>query len=420
MIKMINKLNLRVWIALFGSIILFNACSNDDEQGPQPEPEVDAFYSLGIVMGEDFSSYLLSTDNLEEGSVSPVGSGVELNGAEFIQSGNYIYFFSRNEKKFYQYELHADGTVSETASLLVTQYITDRAYSQNLVDENTLLVMDPVQWGEPEIKWLTISIPDFVISASGSFNLPTLEKTEEVNWNANLGRGALHGDKFIMGTIYYDFDGNFAEGTHAIVLDYPSMTNPTLIETQLTSAEIGIYTNNSFLTTESGDLYIAAYRGFYGKPTDNDVHGSILRIKAGETDFDEVYFMDLTQVMGESTQIMQLDFLEGETGMGMLFNDTEIVDWADLDNDHYYFAKIDLHDQTIDKFNVPKSDVRLARKPLAGDGKYISYIKSAANNTTNVLEINYNGDADDYTVGIEIEGDNVQGYSVAKHPTTAE
>ncbi|MEQ9439325.1 MAG: hypothetical protein RIG62_09765 [Cyclobacteriaceae bacterium] len=398
-------------------MLLLGSCADDSEPEPDLIPEVDAYYSLGVVMGEDFSSYLLSTDNLEEGSVSPVGSGVELNSAEFLQSGNYIYFFSRDEKKFYQYELHADGSVTETASLLVTQYITDRAYSQNLVDENTILVMDPVQWGEPEVKWLTISIPDFVVSASGSFNLPTIEKAPGVNWNSNLGRGALHGDKFIMGTVYYDFDGNFADGTHAIVLDYPSMTNPMLIETQLTSAELGIFTSNSFLSTDNGDLYIAAYRGFYGVPTTDDVHGSVLRIKAGENDFDEDYFLDLTQVMGETTQIMQLDFLEGETGMGMLFNDTEIASWDDLDNDHYYFARIDLPNQTVSKFNVPKSDIRLARKPLIEDGKYITYIKSAASNTTNVLEIDYNGDADAYTVGIEIEGDNVQGYSVAKHPT---
>ncbi len=409
------RFNLNYLTVLFSAVVILSSCGDDDDPDPiDPTPEPDQYYSLGTIIGD--VSYILSTDGLADGSVSPVGNGVEFGSAEFISSGNYIYFFSRDDKKFYQYELHDDGSITETASLLLTQYITDRAYSQNLIGDHTLLVMDPVQWGEPEIKWLTISIPDFVITDNGSFDLPTIEQSPGVNWKSNVGRGALHGDKFVMGTVYYDFDLNYESGTHAVVLDYPAMTNPTLISTELTDAELGIFTNNSFISTASGDLYIAAYRGFYGKPATDDVHGSILRIKNGEFDFDESYFMDLTSVVGETTQIMQLDWLEHETGMAMLFNDDDIGDWDNLDNDHYYFVKVDLPNQSITSFNMPRSDVRLARKPLIEDGRYISYIKSAANNTTNILEIDYQNDS--YTVGLQVEGDNVQGYSVAKHPVS--
>ncbi len=415
--KNVNKMKLNFPSGLFTAILLsaavLTSCDESDSDTPNP---AEQYYSLGIVMADDFSSYLLSTPNLESGSVSPIGNGVELPSAEFIQSENYIYFFSRTEKKFFQYELRPDGTTVPSGSLLVTAYITDRAYSQNLIDKNTILVMDPIVWGEPEIKWFTIKIPEFEVGESGTLTLPTKAKNETENWSGNLGRGVLHGNKFIMGTVFYDFDGNFAEGTHAVVIDYPSMTNPTLIETQLTSAELGIFTNNNMIRTANGDVYIAAYRGFYGKPTDNDVHGSILRIKNGEYDFDESYFLDLTDVMGESTQIMQLDALEGQKAMGMLFNDSEIGSWDNLDNDHYYYALIDLPNKTVNKFNVPKADVRLARKPLITDAKYITYHKLLSSGTTNVLEIDYNDGADAFTTGTLIEGANIQGYSVAKHP----
>ncbi len=399
-------------ILLIGIMAGFFSCDDND---PEPGTTEGQYFSLGVVLGTDFTNYLLSTDTISEGEISPVRNGVELSGAEYIQSGNYIYFFSRADKKFFQYELLSDGAVTETASLLVTQYITDRAYSQNLVDENTLLVMDPVQWGEPAVKWFTISLPDFVVDESGTFDLPTIEQTAGVNWKSNLGRGALHGDKFIMGTVYYDFDGNFADGTHAVVFDYPAMTNPTLIETNLTTAELGIFTNNSFATTANGDLYIAGYRGAYGVPSDDEINGVVFRIKAGEEDFDESYLLDFSEEMGETIQIMQLDFLEGNLAMGMLMNNTG-VSYANLDDDHYYFAKLDLPNKTITPYNMPESDIRLARKPWIEDGKYVSYIKSLENNTTNVLQINYDGGPDDYEVGIEIEGENVQGYSVVKHP----
>ncbi len=412
-----KRLNWYFLIIFFSGTFLMS-CDKDDDMGIDPpavEPDDKPFYSLGTVVNE--VSYILTTDDLENGEVSPIGNGVEFGAPEFIASGEYIYFFSRADKKFFQYQLNSDGSITEVASLLVTEYITDRAYSQNLIGDHTLLIMDPVQWGEPEIKWFTISIPDFTVSSSGSFDLPTIEQTAGVNWKVNVGRGALHGDKFVMGTVYYDFDLNFAEGTHAIVLDYPSMENPTLIETKLTTAELGIFTNNSFITTESGDLYIAGYRGFYGVVPDDNVHGVVFRIKAGEYEFDEDYLLDLTDVQGESTQIMQLDFLEGEIGMGMLVNDDDIGTWDNLDNDHYTYARIDLPNQTIQEFNMPKSDIRLNRKPLIEDGKYVTFIKSAANSTTNVLEIEYNGGADAVTIGANITGDNVIGYSIAKHPT---
>tara|TARA_R110000868_G_scaffold224472_1_gene476527 strand:- start:110851 stop:112167 length:1317 start_codon:yes stop_codon:yes gene_type:complete len=413
--KMKTQSILVLLLALICSLA-FTSCDNMDIDEPIIGNEDSQFYSLGVVLGNDYTNYMLSTDDITSGSISPVGNGVELSGAEYIQSDNYIYFFSRADKKFYQYELHFDGSVTETAALLVTPYITDRAYSQNLVDENTLLIMDPVQWGAPEIKWFTISLPDFIIKDHGTFVLPTIEKIDGVNWNSNLGRGALHGDKFIMGTVYYDFDGNYASGTHAIVLDYPEMSNPNLISTDMTDTELGVFTNNNFASTSNGDLYLIGYRGAYGKPSGDEVHGVIFRIKAGETDFDGSYLLDLTKELGETTQIMQLDYLEGEFAMGMLFNDTGIT-YENLDSDHYYFSRINLPNKTIQVIDMPRADIRLARKPWIGDGKYISFIKSAENKTTKVLQINYQEEPITYETGIDIAGENIQGYSVVKHPS---
>ncbi len=410
-----NKLSIRLFSMLLCVLTLVvGSCKK--KKDPEP-PAKASYYSLGIAMPGNVN-YILPTDNIKEGSISPVGLGVEVPNGEFIQSGNYFYFFSRAEKKFFQYELKADGTVEEKASLLVTSYISSRAYSQNLIDENTILVMDPISWGEPSVKWFTIRIPDFVVATSGTVELPTFEKEAGVNWKVNVGKAVLHGSKIIMGSVYYDFDGNYAAGTHAIVIDYPSMSNPTKITTTLSTGEIG-YTNQLFAKTSNGDLYVGAYRGSYGPPSNNNVYGYILRVNNGEYTFDENYFFDLTATVGSSTQIMQLDFLEGQSAMALLFNPADVEsDWSNLDDDHYYFAKLNLPSKQISTtFNVAKSSARLVRKPLIKDGKFISYYKSVAGNKTNVLEIDYNGDANAYTIGKEISGDGVTGYSVVKHPT---
>lgn len=408
---MMNKHSIRLVGALVCVFVLMNSCKK--EKDPTPPGPKEGTYSLGIQAGS--VNYILPTKGISEGSVSPVGFGVEVPGNELIQSGNYIYFFSRAEKKFYQFELKADGTVQEKASLLVTSYISDRAYSQNLIDANTILVIDPLVWGAPSVKWFTIKIPDFQISASGSLDLPTFEKAPGVNWNVNVGKAVLHGNKIIMGSVYYDFDGNYAPGTHTIVIDYPSMANPTKLSSDKSTGEIG-YTNQLFAKTGNGDLYVGVYRGSYGPPSDDDVFGYILRIKNGQHVFDNDYFFDLSQELGEPTQVMQLNFLEGQSAMAMLFNPNDIPTWDALDNDNYYFAKIDLPTKSVAKFNTPKSSARLGRYPLISDGKYVSFYKSIANNKTNVLEIEYDGGASAFTIGKQILGDGVSGYSVTKHP----
>ncbi|WAC13044.1 DUF4374 domain-containing protein [Dyadobacter pollutisoli] len=405
-----NKYNLKFWLML--AIGMFSCGKKRDHDD---EAKTAAYYSLGINTGG--VSYSLPADNLEAGTIQAEGNGTRLEATSLITSGKYIYFFSRSKKTFYQYELNTDGTITQTAALAVGNYVSDWAYSQNLVDENTILVMDPVKWGEPEIKWFTIRIPNFTISGSGSFNLPSKERSPGVNWKSNVGSGRLHGDKFIMGTVYYDFAGHFAAGSHVVTFDFPGMKNPTLVSTNLTSAELGIYATNGFVTAENGDLYIAACRGaLWGSRTDGHIYGGILRIKKGETQFDESYFFDLAKTTGSPVNILQLDYLGGTSAMAILFDDTRIKGWGDVANDHYFFAKVDLQAQRVTRYNIPNSDAHSAKRPLIEHGKYITFLKSAAYKTTNLLEIDLKGGPDAYKKGALITGKNVKGYSVVKHP----
>ena len=396
-------------------MLLAPACDDDDGENATPAPPEESFFSLSIITGD--VSYILPTSSPMEGTISPVGNGVEFGGRSFIPSGKYVYDFNEADKKYYQYELKSDGAVEEVASILATQYITDRAYSRSLVDENTLLVMDPVKWGDPEIKWFTIQLPEFTVSGSGSFDLPTIEQAPGVNWKSNVGRVVQHGDKLIMGTLYYDFDGGMTDGSHAVVIDWPGMTNPTLIETDLIDGELGIISGSGYAVTENGDVYISACAGeIWGKPGSNGQKGGILRIKNGQTDFDETYLLDLTEVTGESTNIMQLDYVGNDIAIAMLFDPSEVDGWSDIDNDHYTFAKINLSTKEIIPYNIPKSGSRLAREPLIHGGKYYTYLKMAGANTTHVLEIDPDGGPDAFKKGAQIEGNNVQGYAIARHP----
>jgi len=407
---MIKYLKLPILLIVLTAMV---CCNSKPEQSQTGAPKTN--YSIGV--RSEGVSYLIATDNLSKGTISVKNNGTQVDATGMITSGRYMYFFSRVEKKFYQYELRTDGTTTQKAVLDVADYIADQAYSQNLIGDSTILIMDPVKWGEAEIKWLIISIPDFKISASGSFKLPSKEKSPGVNWKSNVGKTVLHAGKLIMGTVYYDFEGNFAPGAHAVVFEYPSMTNPQLICTNLITAELGVYTSNGFVTSENGDLYVAAVRGaLWGAITDSQVFGTILRIKKGETSFDEGYLLDLSKAIGEPTNIMQLDDIGGKSAMALLVDDTKVKGWKDINNDHYFFAKLDLESKTVTKYKIPNSDARTARRPLIDQGKYITFLKSKKAQTTHLLEIDLNKGPNAFTKGALIEGKDVMGYSVTRHP----
>lgn len=409
---MINY-TLKFSFALLGIAIFLMAC--DKKQKDSEQISTLSSYTLGVNDGG--LSYAAPANDLEKGNIIVTKTGVRIDATSLISCGNFLYFYNRKEKSFHQYELDPDGSIAQKASLQVGPFVSDWAYSQNLIDDNTILVLDPVKWGEPEVRWFAISIPEFVVSSSGTFNLPTKEQSSGVNWKSNIGTGRIHGNKFIMGTVYYDFNGSFAPGAHVVAFDFPAMTNPTLISTNLTTAELGIYSTNALVTTANGDLYLAASRGaLWGAKTNSNVYGGILRIKAGQEKFDENYFFDLSKAIGAPANILQLDHLGGTSAMAILFDDTMIKGWGDIANDHYFFAKLDLPSQTLTKYNIPKSDAHSAKRPLITEHKYITFLKSTANKTTNILEIDVNGDADAFKKGTLIVGKNVKGYSITKHP----
>jgi hypothetical protein len=201
-------------------------------------------------------------------------------------------------------------------------------------------------------------------------------------------------------------------------MDYPSITNAKRIFSDKIDGELGVISASTYATTEIGDLYVATAGGFskgvslWGKAINPNKYGGILRIKSGETTFDNSYFLDLTQKLGKPTNIYHLTYVGNDYAIAMIFNPNEVNGWSDLSNDHFEFAKIKLSTQEVKVYSVPKSGSRLGRAPLIFGTKYVNYYKSVSSNKTNILSIDVSNDT--YQIGTQILGDNVEGFMITR------
>jgi hypothetical protein len=406
-----HHLSLRVYWALIIVILSVTSCKLKHHK--QYSEEV-RHYSLGLRI--DGTDCVVVADSLFSEKIN-VRKRKEYNLKNMIVSENYLYFFNQSEKKIFQYRISKDGTLAETAGLSVAGHVTERALSQNLLDKNTILVMDPVKWGEPEVKWFTIDIPDFRISASGTYQLPYMQQNQDMAWKSNIGRGVLHAGKFIMGTVYYDSKGNFAKGAHVVTFDYPGMTNPQLVSTDQISAELGNISTSGYIKTTSGDLYITTCReDVMGTTSNNKVNGYILKMRKDLAAFDETYHFDLSAALNEPVGIAQLDYLGGNEAMATLADGQKAENSDGLGNDRSFFVKIDMESKKVLRYTMPLFDGRIAKMPLILNGKYTTFFTSDADKTTHILEIDTHGGSDAFTKGALIDGENVRGYGIIKHP----
>ena len=406
------------------SCAVVSSCSkSDDVVPPGPEkPEATQYFSLSIKSGSaSDASYILTTDSLLSGQISTSGKGLEHIGrGYFIPAGNFLYDINESENKIMQFEMLPDGTVVKKAEILAAKYLADGGQSRNVIDNDKyLFFIDPIVWGKPEVKWLRIKLPEFVVDGHGTVTLP-LYKNDPAYW-VNPGNTVVHGNKLIMGSVNYKNDPfEYAPGSQAVVFDWPSMTNPKVIHSDKTG-QLGNIALSNYANDDKGNLYIAVGcddKGQWDKPSvDKKQYGGLLRIKAGESDFDPDYFLDFTKEMGGvPTNIFNIFTAKNNKAVAYIYN-CENVGWKQVGGvDHGYYVTIDFGTGKIVKHTMPLSASVSSREALIYNDKFYSFHKVVATNKTNVIEVDFNGGADAWKLGASIEGENITSYGIAAHP----
>lgn len=216
---------------------------------------------------------------------------------------------------------------------------------------------DTYQYTRGTATVVAIDMEDVLISRNNSFEIPLTAEEEAEGYHIfRLDTPVLNaaGDKLIIGTWMRktdpetgQIDGSAYErlGSKAVVVDYPSLENPTVITSSVGQGDTSGYRSfNSFLA-EDGNIYQATQR---------DPNGShILRIN-GNNEYDDSYVFSLDEALGISNSYIESwRYVGNGIAYVMYTHDAAATSNFNDGEQQSFLARVDLNSQTAAVVDLP-------------------------------------------------------------------
>ena len=386
--KYFNKLSL---IAL-ASVLLFSSCKKDEDNNDvQPKIEIG---SSGVLLevGNDADGFypLHYIENAEAGEADIVNAS-EVPGSEgvvmlFMKDG-YAYVNDYTGETFKKLQIAEDGSLTDVGRIPNLGVGGSPLYT--FLDAERLL-MSSTQPETPDgvISYQIINTSTMTEESSGTFTLPVK------GTNGNSTYAAVYANAYVNfgGKIYIPFvetDEDYTllyDKASVGVYNASTMAYEKVIYASKTSSLLSGF-NSGAATSESGDLYMSS-SNTNEWAYDQSVPSGIVRIKSGETDFDNDYFFDITAATGLHS-------------LGMVYagNNKAIVQIFNGDFIEYYVA--DLSSKSLTKLDIPASDYPVRRSFTLLDNGNVAIISNTSSNNTLYI---YNSASGVVTKGLTYTG----------------
>ena len=359
-----NKLTVNIFSVF---ILLFLACSDDDNGSTMPEENNDAVYLLTLrppgVTGEFKATHL--TSNLADGELSiqdAQESGISRSDAAVMIDGK-LFSFNPDQSSVIEYEL-VDGalTVKQEKPFTVS---SDRARTFESMGDNKMIVLLNGYYPTGD------GIPFEV------FSTQTLESLQngvlEVPINPNSlawPNGAIAKEgKLYLNYIHCD-DVNYAnyDAAYTAVYDLSTLAYEKTIEDPRTASP-GFNISPDAMFDSSDNLYISPSNSNYWGVNENLPSG-ILRINQGETDFDASYFFNVTEKVNGNHFVNLIKVAENKAVIKVMRSDliTGYADYSDAFITEHYV--VDVSNQTVDKLDIPLSKIVYMNIVETEDGSF--------------------------------------------------
>lgn len=291
--------------AVIATAILLGSCSDND---PVVEPEPGngnetGKYIVAVtpIASSGVADYLVTSNSLDEGSVSILGNGVE-------QDGTYRYYLTTNNKFFsFLYGQGNPGAVTaynltEGKLKKLTNFQTETVQAFAPVNDDVLMMKISRNIASPTNYWYRVNTESLSIVGEGQMNSLDLANNGELgffSWLTQVGN-KVYAPFFCIKD--NSFTTEYPNKAWVAVFSYPDMKLEKVFTDERTSY-IGQYFINGLGKVENGDIYAFSAANATSK-VDGETKitttnpAAILRIPAGATEFDKDYFFNVQQVSG--------------------------------------------------------------------------------------------------------------------------
>lgn len=245
---------------------LIIGCNDDDNNGTGGENSGKAITKYIVaaapVASEGVADYLLLADNLDQGSISTVGNGVEQDGSYryYVQNGGTfvsLLYGQGNPGAVTAYTLGGDGELR-----LETNFVSETVAAFGAVNNDVLMLKISRSIDSPTTNWYRLGMNTLTFDAEGTINQAELTSVDNeiayFSWVTQATENKVYLPYFSMFAsreMGNSFGTNNPDNAFIAVYSYPEMKYLKTITDDRTSFH-GRYFMSSITVDEKGDAYV--------------------------------------------------------------------------------------------------------------------------------------------------------------------
>ncbi|MCG8580064.1 MAG: DUF4374 domain-containing protein [Bacteroidales bacterium] len=366
-------------MAAIAALFCTSACSDDDD----PVPGGTTGITIGLkTTGGDETEFIVNREDVMTGEVSAVGEGIEQTGWRFFYPVGKTLFTSGydDSNECIAYHDNSAGKVVEKGKFIFNNPIEMFGHD----GDDTFLGMEIIRTGFSDRQLYFVDVEDAMVTKKVGTRIWEDQANKLAAWPTAL---MVRGNKLFIPFHKIDSEGNWTtpepDKAYVAVYPYPNVSSePEKIIMDERTGNIGA---NGFSTgliqADNGDLYsyscgavMAGFAPASGKPS------GILRIKNGETVFDDSYFLNIEEKTNGG-KIFWFDYAgNGKALARIITEDNPNAPWGAYGREIFNqkLVVIDLEAQTVtDVANVPLHAKRYTSPLMVENGMVYVSIETA-------------------------------------------
>lgn len=282
---------------LLVALMAFTAC-DDDIAAEQEQPGAPYVLSLGITSGGNTANYVVTTDNLMEGTINAVGKGIEQQGYYDYQQGSGSIFCigGLGLTSATAVVRGADGLLQEQGEFVFNSSLS--GFCQ--IDANTMLGLELPASAQSGSQ-LTFYTVDARSAAILNKNTATpVSPLDALDWPSITGMEYSAGRVYVTYTPMNSltFETAYTDTCYVAVYSYPDMQLVAHVKDSRMGPGGSWNAFNGLIKDEAGNLYVMSNSAISNGYSQSTKHAGFLRISAGATSFDDDYYFDFEAATG--------------------------------------------------------------------------------------------------------------------------